>query len=140
MKPPSLCKLLAAALLAIPCAWAQTDLQEGLWEVSVTMEIGGQPTSAQPLVMRQCIAQQSAQELMSKLTGAGSCNTSDLRREGDRASWKLSCSSPVEIEAAGSASFRSDTFDGAMNGQIGMGNQKVPFSQNFRARRVGACQ
>ena len=98
MKPSYRPALLAASLLAMPSAWAQSDLEEGLWEVSVTMAIGGQPTSAQPLVVRECIAQQNAQELMSQLTGAGTCNTADLRQEGNRATWRLTCSSPVEME------------------------------------------
>jgi hypothetical protein len=140
MKPSFRCCLLAASLLAMPGAWAQNDLQEGLWEVTVTMAIGGQPTSAQPLVVRECIAQQNAQELMSQLTGAGTCSTADLRQEGNRASWKLTCSSPVEIEADGNASFSGDSFEGAMAGQLGMSGQRLPFSQNFHARRVGPCQ
>jgi hypothetical protein len=134
--------LLLAALLPASAAWAQADLQEGLWEVSITMAVGGQPTSGQPLVMRQCISQQSAQELISQLNGAGtgSCNTADLQQDGGRASWKVSCSGPVELDGSGSATFMPDRFDGAMNGQIGMGNQKLAFSQSFSARRIGACQ
>jgi hypothetical protein len=131
--------LIAASLLAMPAAWAQ-DLQEGQWEVSVTMAIGGQATSGQPLVMRQCIAQQNAQELISQLTGAGTCSTADLRQEGNRASWKLTCTAPLQIEADGEASFSGDSFEGAMNGQLGTSGQLLPFSQSFRARRVGPCQ
>ena len=132
--------LLTGALLSMRAAWAQADLQEGLWEVSVTMSIAGQATSAQPLVVRQCIAQQSAQELMSRLSGAGTCSTADLQQEGGRATWRLTCSAPMQIDADGEASFQGDSFEGAMNGQIGMGEQKLPFSQSFRAHRVGACQ
>lgn len=134
------CTCLVATLLAMPGAWAQTDLQEGLWEIAVTMELGGQPASEKPLVMRQCIAQQSAQELMSKLAGAGTCSTTDLRQEGNRATWKVACSSPVELSASGSADFQSESFEGVMNGQIAAGNQQLGFSQSFRARRVGTCQ
>jgi hypothetical protein len=46
----------------------------------------------------------------------------------------------VELDGSGSATFMPDRFDGSMNGQIGMGNQKLAFSQSFSARRVGACQ
>jgi hypothetical protein len=140
MKLPFLFTVLMATVIAMPGAWAQTDLQEGLWEISVNMELGGQPASEKPLVMRQCIAQQSAQELMSKLAGAGTCSTTDLRQEGNRATWKVACSSPVELAASGSADFQSESFEGSMNGRIAAGNQQLGFSQTFRARRVGACQ
>jgi hypothetical protein len=140
MKLSALCKLTFAAVFAMPAAWAQNDLQEGLWEVSVRMEMAGQPASDKPFVMRQCIAQSNAQEVMAKLTGAGNCATGDLKQDGNRATWTVTCTAPVELVADGTATFRSDNLDGSMSGQIGMGNQKVPFSQNFTARRVGACQ
>jgi hypothetical protein len=140
MKRPLVCLLLAAGLTVMPPAWAQTDLQEGLWEISISMTIGGQPASAQPLVMRQCISQQSAQEVMSQLAGAGTCATADVQFEGNQASWTMTCSSPVEIEATGTATFGSDSFDGVMSGQLGMSGQRMPFSQSFQAHRVGACQ
>jgi hypothetical protein len=140
MKLSPLCKIAAIALLGMPAAWAQNDLQEGLWEVSVTMEMGGQPASAKPFVMRQCIAQTTAQDVMAKLVGAGNCSTGNLKQDGNRATWTVTCTTPVELDAEGSATFGRDTFDGSMSGQIGMSNQKLPFSQNFTARRVGACQ
>jgi hypothetical protein len=132
--------LLLAPLFAVPSAWAQTELQEGLWEISVTMSVGGQATSAQPLVMRQCISQQTAQEVMAKLTGAGSCSTADLRQEGNQATWKVTCTAPVELDANGAATFLGESFDGSMSGSLGIGGQKLPFSQNFQARRVGPCK
>jgi hypothetical protein len=129
-----------APLLGAPLACAQSDLQEGLWEVSVSMSIAGQPASTQPLVMRQCISHQTAQGLIAQLNGVGACNTSDLQQDEGRASWKLSCSGQVELEASGQATFMGDSFNGAMAGELGMGTQRMPFTQTFSARRVGECK
>lgn len=131
---------LLAALLAAPLAWAQSDLQAGLWEVSITMSVAGQPATAQPLVMRQCISQQSAQDLLAQLNGMGACSTGDLQQDGGRASWSLTCTGQVELDATGEATFAGDSFNGSMAGQIGMGEQKLPFAQDFSARRVGECK
>ena len=62
---------IVALLFCAATAAAQDPVREGLWEISIQGQIGGQPISSTPLVVRQCIDQQSAQDLMTKLTGAG---------------------------------------------------------------------
>ena len=133
--------LLCAALLAPQCANAQEQLREGLWEITVRMEIGGQPASAAPLVVRQCLNQQSAQDLMTQLTGAaGGCQVSDLQQEGNRARWNLTCSGQIELTGSGEVTMTAGGFDGTLNAMIGMGGTSVPIMQTFGARRVGECQ
>lgn len=63
--------LLCFALLAPGVAAAQGQMNEGLWEITLRMEVAGQPATAAPMVVRQCITQQTAQELVAQLTGAG---------------------------------------------------------------------
>ena len=66
-------------------ALAQGDILEGLWEISMRMEVGGQPASATPLVVRHCINEQTAQELMSQLTGGGGAGGANFRTFSRRA-------------------------------------------------------
>jgi hypothetical protein len=47
-----------------------TDIREGMWEVSVLAEVGGQPLPLPPVV-RHCITTQSVQDLMAQMGGAG---------------------------------------------------------------------
>jgi hypothetical protein len=130
-----------AALLAPAIVQAETDLREGLWEVSVRMEVGGQPASAEPLVARQCITQQTAQDLISQLAGtAGGCQIADLRQDGNHASWNLSCSGQIELKGSGEVTISNSSFDGSLDAVVGMGGQSVPVHQTFSARRVGDCQ
>ena len=70
MRTPVVRPLLLCTALLMPLSASADALREGLWEVTVRMEIGGQPATAEPLVVRQCINQQSAQDLVAKLTGA----------------------------------------------------------------------
>jgi hypothetical protein len=132
--------LLAAILLPLS-AMGQDPVKEGLWEVSIQGEIAGQPISATPLVVRQCINNQTAQDLMAQLTGgAGGCQMSDLKHEGNRARWNLSCSGQVDVSGSGELTMTSDGFNGTLNVLVGMGGQTVPLLQTFNARRVGACR
>jgi hypothetical protein len=133
--------LLCAVLLAPQWARGQDQLREGLWEITVRMEIAGQPASAEPLVVRQCINQQSAQDLVAQLTGApGGCQVSDLRQEGNRARWNLTCSGQIELTGTGDITVNAAGFDGTLNATIGMGGTSLPIMQTFGARRVGECQ
>ena len=134
---PVLC--FSSALLCAGSALAQDNVREGLWEISARMEVGGQPASAAPMVVRQCITRQSAQELMSQLTGGGGCQTSNFQRDGNRARWNLSCSGQVNVDGTGEVTISSEGFDGTLNVQVAMGGQQVPMIQHFTARRVGDC-
>jgi Protein of unknown function (DUF3617) len=130
-----------ALLLCATTAAAQDPVREGLWEISIQGQVGGQPISSTPLVVRQCIDQQSAQDLMTKLTGtAGGCQISDLSRQGDRARWKLACSGQVEVSGTGEVTMTSNGFNGALDLMVGMGDQAVPMLQTFDAHWVGACK
>jgi hypothetical protein len=135
-RPLLLCTALLTSLSA-----AADELREGLWEVTVRMEIGGQPASAAPLVVRQCINQQSARDLVTQLTGAaGGCQVADLRQEGNRAHWNMTCSGQLELTGSADVTITGDGFEGTLYAMIGMGGSTVPMLQTFSARRTGECQ
>jgi hypothetical protein len=129
-----------AAPFCAGAALAQENIREGLWEISVRMDMGGQPASAEPMVLRQCITRQSAQGLMSQLTGGGGCEVSGFQQDGNRARWNLSCSGQMTIDGTGEVTVLNERFDGTLNVQVGMGGQSIPMVQHFTARRVGECQ
>ena len=135
--------LLAALLLffvPLPAVGADTDIREGLWEVSVHAEVGGQPLSATPMVVRQCVSNQSIQDLMAQAGGAGACQISDFQRNGNHAQWKLTCSGSMDVSGTGETEIADDQFSGKMDLVIKMGGESMPMAQTFKAHRVGACQ
>jgi len=66
-------KSLIAATVLFASAASAADIREGLYEVSVRAELAGQPMTKAPMVVRQCVSQQSVQDLMSQMGGAGAC-------------------------------------------------------------------
>src|SRR5512134_2170330 len=118
--------IVALLLCAAPAA-AQDPVREGLWEISIQGQVGGQPMSSTPLVVRQCIDQQSAQDLMAQLAGgAGGCQISDLQQQGNRARWNLSCTGQVEVSGTGEVTMNSASFNGTLDVLVGVGGQAVP--------------
>jgi hypothetical protein len=130
-----------ALLLCATSAAAQDPVREGMWEISIQGQVGGQPISSTPLVVRQCIDQQSAQDLMAKLAGgAGGCQITDFSREGNRTRWSLNCTGQVEVSGTGEVTLNSNAFNGSLDLMVGMGGQSLPMQQTFDARWVGACK
>ena len=140
MKHTSPACLLLSALALSPHAIAGPDIREGMWEVSVLAEVGGQPLTAAPMVVRQCITSQSVQDLMAQMGGAGSCQISDFQQTGNRARWNIACSGTMDVTGTGETESASDQFTGRMNLVITMSGQSLPMVQNFQAKRVGECQ
>jgi len=137
----SLSGLIVALLLCATPAAAQDAIREGLWEISIQGLVGGQPMSSTPMVVRQCITQQSAQDLMAQLSGGtGGCQISNLTREGARARWTMACTGQVEVAGTGAVTLTSEGFNGSLDLSVSMGGQSVPMQQNFDAHWVGECK
>jgi hypothetical protein len=126
--------------LAMAAAEA-ADIKEGLYEISVRAEIGGMPVSEAPMVVRQCMSQQSMQQLMSQMGGGGACNVSNFEQSGNQARFNLNCSGVLNVAGTGETQFSADQFTGRMDLSVQMGgDQAVPMVQKFTGKRVGECQ
>ena len=132
--------LLVLGLAVSPLAIAGPDIREGLWEVSIEAEMGGQPMTAAPMVVRQCVSNQSIQALMAQIGGVGACQISDFQQNGNRARWNLTCSGEPQVSGTGETEIASDQLSGRMSLVVTMAGQSLPMVQNFRAQRVGECQ
>jgi hypothetical protein len=132
--------LFAATALLATAAFA-AEVREGLYEISVRAEIGGQALSQAPMVVRQCVSQQSVQDLMGQMGGTGSCKVSDFQQSGNQARWNLTCTGAMQVTGTGETQINGDEFTGRMNLSVQMGgDQAVPMVQDFTAKRVGECQ
>jgi Protein of unknown function (DUF3617) len=130
----------AAASLYMEGAVSADLVKEGLWEISAQASIEGQPATTAPMVVRQCITNQTAQDLISQLTGGGACQISDFKQDGNRAHWNLACSGQVSVNGTGEVVMRNDGFSGVLNVTVGMSGQTVPMTQTFDAHWVGDCK
>jgi len=145
MEQPAM-KILSAAWLLLSVfalsahAIAGPDVREGMWEVSVVAEVGGQPLTAAPMVVRQCISNQSVQDLMAQMGGAGACQISDFQQTGNHAHWNIACSGTMDVSGTGETEIAGEQFTGRMNLVVTMSGQSLPMVQNFQAKRVGECQ
>jgi len=130
-------------ILAFPSvAFAVGAVKEGLWEISLQGEMGGQSLSSTPLVVRQCLNSRSVQDLMAQLNGVGGggCQVSDFLEEAGRARWSMNCTGPVTLSGTGEVMIGQEAFNGTMSMLVAVGGQTVPLLQTFNARWVGDCK
>lgn len=130
----------AAAALLCNHAFA-ADVKEGLYEITVQGEVAGMPLSESPLVVRQCITQQSVEDLMKQMGGGGGCQVSDLKQSGSGVRFHLECTSPMPVSGTGEAQLTGEDFNGSMDLTVALaGSQPMPMVQRFTGKRVGDCE
>lgn len=133
--------LLLSLLCSAALAQAPDEVKQGLWEISLQGEIAGQALTAAPMVVRQCITQTTARELMNQLNGTvGGCQVSDLTQVGPTGRWSIKCTGQIEINGTGELTMGTDSFTGSMNMFVAMAGQTVPMIQRFEARWAGPCK
>src|SRR5438128_1388271 len=103
-----------AAVALLSTVASAADIKEGLYEISVRAEIGGMPVSEAPMVARQCVTQQSTQELMSQIGGSGACKVSNFQQSGNQARFNLNCSGQLNVSGTGETQFGGEEFTGRM--------------------------
>src|SRR5574342_435362 len=86
--------LAAVLLLFLPAALGAgaVDMQEGLWEITTTMEMPGMPGGMQPMTQTHCITKDDLQseEKVIPRNSAG-CRLVDHNIAGNRVTWSVEC-------------------------------------------------
>ncbi len=128
---------LGVVLALVPVsALASSRGQPGLWEVSATIEVPGDATATMPTTQTECLTQKDLDADPVPVLDKGACRATDVRRSGDRITWKLVCDGSLPGRGEGEIVYRSPTaYDGWMTVDIG----GVVVRTVIRARRIGGC-
>jgi hypothetical protein len=129
-------------MTALP-AQAAMDVQEGQWEITLTMKAGGVDQAFGPYSRNQCFTKADAQN-PAKLfadTGGTSCEYSNQRYSANRFSFDVRCGGAIPLSGSGEVGFSADRFAGSMNLQAQLGDgQAVETHSEISGRRLGPCQ
>lgn len=134
---------LLCSLMAVLPADAAMDVQEGQWEITLTMKAGGSEQAFGPYTKNQCFTKADAQN-PAKLfadTGATGCEYSNKRYEANRFSFNIRCGGGIPLSGSGVVEFSSDRFAGSMNLQAQLeGGPAVETHSDVSGKRLGPCQ
>lgn len=101
--------------LLLDNALAGLDMKEGLWEITVKMEMEGMPMEMPAQTIRQCVKKEDPVPKISE-SGKGSdkdCKFTSKQIKGDSVSWKAECRDKEGVTTMiGRITYRGTTFDG----------------------------
>lgn len=113
------------------------DLKEGLWEMSVKMEVKGMPMPIPAQKYTQCVTKDKLVP-----TGEGSkdvnCKVIDYKISGNSITWKMVCKDDEgETTIIGKGTYNLDKFGGETKVKTHDGMEMV---QNITGKWIGKCK
>lgn len=136
----------AASIFALGAgaAIAAPNFNDGLWEITVDMNMPGMP-AMQPRTIRQCMTQKDLKDPRSAMAGKpghaqqNQCKTVDYKQNGNTVTWKVECGGAHPMTGTGSATYNGDSYTGVNHLKMNEGGQAMEMTMNYSGKRVGAC-
>jgi hypothetical protein len=110
-------------------------MKEGLWEVTIRMEVPGMPVQMSPQTYTQCLTQKEV--VPQREEPAQGCKTVKQEIKGDTVSWVVECKTNEGTAVSdGRITYKGDTFAGVI--QMTQGGMKA--TQQLSGRWIGKCE
>lgn len=114
---------------------AGVNMQPGMWQWSMTMEMPGMPMAMPPTVYSSCLTEddmvpkQSAQD--------GQCKTLRNDIKGNSVSWKIECTTDGGVSVSEGTMTYSGT---SASGEIKSSTQGMTMMSTISGKRTGSCK
>lgn len=133
-----------AAVLSQAAHAAAPNMREGMWEISMKMEMAGMPGGMPPQVVKQCYTRKDV-ENPERLARQGdpkseNCKISNYQLKGNTASWDMACKGPEEMTGSGTMTFSGDSYSGTNRMSVKSGGQTHNMTMQYSGKRVGDCK
>jgi len=110
------------------------NMKEGMWEVTVRMEVPGMPVQMSPQAYTQCLTQKEAVPQQEEPDQG--CKIAKQDIQGDTVSWVVECKTNEGTAVSdGRITYKGDTFEGVIH--MTQGNMKA--TQKLSGRWIGTC-
>jgi hypothetical protein len=132
----------AATFLALGIGLlAQAPMREGLWEITMQMQMPDMPVAMPPMKMTQCITAEDLKNPGRALPKgppdeAAKCEINSYKVDGNKVTWKLTCKDPDPVTGEGEMTASADQYEGRMK-MSAAGNE---FTMKISGKRVGDCK
>jgi len=111
------------------------NMKEGLWEITMLMEVPGMPVQMSPQTYTQCLTQKEA--VPQREEPSQGCKIVKQDIKGDTVSWVVECkTSEGTAVSDGRITYKGDTFEGVI--QMTQGDMKA--TQRLSGRWIGKCE
>ena len=135
------------ALLAATSAHgaAGPNMKEGLWEVTVKMDMPGMPQGMPAQTTQRCITGKDMEDPRKVGPGgdprnASTCEVTNYRMQGNTASWNMACKGPEQMSGTGSITYEGNRYSGVNRMSMKQGNEVMQMTMNYSGRYLGDCK
>jgi Protein of unknown function (DUF3617) len=133
----------AAAFFCANANAQKTPLKPGLWEVTTTNQVP-KKDAKQISTSRFCYAAADTDSLQRVLPPQGDfgakCTTRDVKLDGEKAKWQLSCTGKSgTLSGPSSIVFGADSYEGAANLTAQSAGKTTKLTQTIVGKRISGC-
>ena len=133
----TLCALFCSLLFPAVLPAAGSPMQEGLWEISTTVDMPGMPYKARPTTITHCYTKEDLKSNNVVPQQKGDCKMTDLNYSGGRTTWKMVCTGKHPGKGEGEITYKGST---AYEGKMKMAMEGMEMTTKYKARRIGVCK
>ena len=122
-------------MLWVGTAFCAPNMQDGLWEITTTVEMKGMPAGMmKPMTHTSCLTQKDS---VPDKPAKSECKMSDMKYEGNTVSWTVTC---PEAVSKGKVTYSGSTFDGTTETTMNHHGEKTQVKNKMKGKRIGPCK
>ena len=124
-------------------AYAEPNLQDGLWEITSKMEMPGMPAAAmQSTKMTQCMTKTNAVPTTQPKDKNNDCKMTSTNVVGNTVTWAMQCHGQQgDSDSSGKVTYSGNSFSGVTKVSMNIkGQGRMDMTQNMSGKRIGDCK
>jgi len=143
MRTISICISLALFLTAATAFGAQPNMQAGMWEITIKMDMERAPFPMPPMTVKQCVTKDDLKDgrktLPSSSNKKDDCEVTDYKAAGNKVSWKMLCKNGGS--GTGEMVYQGTSYNGTMTmTQKDKKGGTAKIVQHYKGKRTGECK
>ncbi len=135
--------LLAAMVLSGIAHAAAPNMKEGMWELTMKMEMPGMPVGMPPQVMQKCFTGKDLEDPRRTVPSGGpgdsGCQVTDYKMQGNTATWNMACKGEGAMTGSGSITYSGTSYTGTNRMTMTEGGNSQAMTMHYSGRHLGAC-
>ena len=135
--------LLAAMVLSGIAHAAAPNMKEGMWEITMKMEMHGMPAGMPPQVMQKCFTGKDLEDPRRTVPSGGpgdsGCQVTDYKMQGNTATWNMACKGEGAMTGSGSITYSGTSYTGTNRMTMTEGGNSQTMTMHYSGRHLGAC-
>ena len=134
--------ILIASLAACGGGPGGPNMKEGLWEITIRMDMPGMPMPMPPQTYRHCLTHKDMVPNTQEQPGQTNCREVKREVKGDTVSWVIECTAPEgAVISSGTVTYRGDAMEGAVKVRVPDGKRgAMEMTQQMNGKWVGPCK